>query len=247
MTTSWLISIFGLTILIRTFDRLIKVRRINQKTRRDVTGILIFAQFTLLVLLGKHPKYLWWVEISMIAAPLAAVWLIERLQIKSFEAQILNYLDNMLLEMRLGKGFAEALSSVAKREQTTSGFYLREIASGLTFNQDSANLGSKSLVFRIYGEFLSIKRAQFRAIERVKSLRAQLKREQDFRRRAAQAMLQTRAQAFVVTLLYLALFSFTWISGGGRFDIRILLGSIVLFGSGLLWILRTGRTIKWKT
>ena len=82
-------------------------------------------------------------------------------------------------------------------------------------------------------------------LKRLQHLRRKVKIEMAFRIKSQRALLQTRIQTAVLCFFYIALLAWTITAHGKKYT-SLILSSFFLFSIGLIWILNTGRKMKWS-
>ena len=82
-------------------------------------------------------------------------------------------------------------------------------------------------------------------LKRLQHLRRKVKIELAFRVKSQRALLQVRIQSGILCCFYIGLLAWTITAHGQRY-ISLILSSLLLFTIGLIWILKTGRQMKWS-
>ena len=82
-------------------------------------------------------------------------------------------------------------------------------------------------------------------LKRLQHLRRKVKIEMAFRIKSQRALLQVRVQTGILCCFYIGLLAWTITAHGQRYTSLILI-SLFLFVVGLIWILKTGRKMKWS-
>lgn len=82
-------------------------------------------------------------------------------------------------------------------------------------------------------------------LQRLKHLQRKIKVEQSFRIKSKRALLQIRIQSIILSLFYFGLLTWTITAHGNQY-IHLILVSFLFFCTGLLWIFKTGRKMKWS-
>ena len=82
-------------------------------------------------------------------------------------------------------------------------------------------------------------------LKRLQHLRRKVKIELTFRIKSQRALLQIRIQSGILCFFYIGLLAWT-ITAHGQKYISLILSSLLLFIIGLIWILKTGRQMKWS-
>ena len=82
-------------------------------------------------------------------------------------------------------------------------------------------------------------------LKRLQHLRRKVKIELAFRVKSQRALLQVRCQSGILCFFYIGLLAWTLTAHGKKY-ISLILSSLLLFTIGLIWILKTGRKMKWS-
>ena len=82
-------------------------------------------------------------------------------------------------------------------------------------------------------------------LQRLKHLQRKVRIEQTFRLKSKRTLLQIRSQSGILSLFYFGLLTWTITAYGSQY-IHLIVISFLFFFIGLLWILKTGRTMKWS-
>ena len=82
-------------------------------------------------------------------------------------------------------------------------------------------------------------------LRRLQHLQRKVRIERDFRAKSRRVLLQVRLQSTILSLFYIGLLVWTFVSYGKQY-LNLILISFVLFCIGLIWIFKTGRTMKWS-
>ena len=81
-------------------------------------------------------------------------------------------------------------------------------------------------------------------LKRLQHLRRKVKIELAFRIKSQRALMQVRIQSGILCFFYIGLLA--WTAGHGPKYTSLILSSLLLFIIGLIWILKTGRQMKWS-
>ena len=82
-------------------------------------------------------------------------------------------------------------------------------------------------------------------LKKLQYLKRKVKIELSFRIKSQRALLQTRVQSGILCFFYIGLLIWTATAQGHKNTFLILI-SLLLFTIGLIWILKTGRQMKWS-
>jgi hypothetical protein len=155
-------------------------------------------------------------------------------------------LNSLILKVRLGLGIRQALLQTCEDSDFYIKTRLRQLHDRLVMNMDKRAMVPVDPQLREFNELLvECEQESHLTTERLINFRRKVEIHQDFKRRADQVLHQLRAQAYVLTALYIGLVTFVvWRFGfsehAGTFVI-----SMLLFTLGIVTTLRQGRRIKW--
>lgn len=95
-------------------------------------------------------------------------------------------------------------------------------------------------------DLIEIERKPTKMVDQLRSLRDFWRTRQDFRRRSAQVLLQARTQAAVSAVFFVPLVLWNILDrSGSQVGTRLFVATI-LFATGMAWIFRMGRRIRWR-
>ncbi|MBC6415003.1 MAG: hypothetical protein GDA46_01230 [Bdellovibrionales bacterium] len=172
------------------------------------------------------------------------IFFLKKQEQKKLFLQLCSLLIPLESSMKSGMSFLNAwnkslqeVSSNKKRER------LQEFSEVLKF-QNKFFYHENKEVERFINELMSIKQS-FQPLKRVQHLQRKLRVELKFRLKSQRALLQIRTQSFILTAFYVGLLINTLIVNR-QINLFLMLSSLILFLMGLIWILKTGRRMKWS-
>lgn len=165
--------------------------------------------------------------------------------IKRLRSALIPFLDCVILGLQSGKSFRLSLIGAIDTHSGWVHHQLKEVVESIQMSENVTAMKS-ALLKDFQRELLEIDRSQTRCVDQVKSLRRELKMQEDFRRRSGQVTQQIKMQAIIVTALYVALLSFVITQFGFQEHKNLVLMSFLIFLGGLIWIFSMGRRMKWK-
>ena len=146
-------------------------------------------------------------------------------------------------KMKLGSGFMDAWEkSAAEMDKRGIQEEILKISEALLFQKNFQHPDKR---IEDILHHLSAVRSSPHPLKRLKHLEQKLKTEQAFYRKAGQVLLQLRIQSGVLSCLYFGLLIWTLIFYGSKYS-ALMLSSFFCFATGLFWILKTGRKMKWS-
>ena len=164
------------------------------------------------------------------------------------EKQLFNQLCSLLIPlestMKSGMSFLNAwdktLQEVSSNKQRDK---LQEFTEVLKF-QDSFSYPENKKIERFINELLSIKQS-LQPLKRIYHLQRKIRVEMVFRIKSQRALAQIRVQSFILCLFYTGLLINTFIVYKQK-NLFLIFSSLILFIIGLVWILKSGRRMKWS-
>ncbi len=165
-----------------------------------------------------------------------------------FLSQRIWILSSLILHVRLGISIRRALLLTSERADFYIGTRLRQLHDRLVTEVKGSRLPSSidPLLRDLYETLCLCEAEPHLTVQRLVNFRQGLEIHEEFRRKTGQALQQLRAQAYVLTALYLALVTFViWRFGYAEHE-RMIMLSILLFTLGVFATLRQGRKIKWS-
>lgn len=199
-----------------------------------------------IILATASSATLLWLFIGILLITLKLFPLILRFFLtKKLRSQLIPLLDYTVLGLQSGKSFRSSLASAIENQHGWVRSQLREVFESLQIS--NCSIAVKSAVLKDFQqELLRIDQSKNRCVDQVKSLRQQLKMQENFRRRSGQVTQQIKMQAIIVTALYVALFVFVILQFGFKAHQNLILASLLIFVCGLCAIFLIGKGMKWK-
>ncbi len=240
------VSACGLMFVSRTTRVLIE-QKILQSEMMTKIGTAI-AMFTIIAsfFFRSHLEFVWllWLFSNFLLLLMKRILQAQRVQ--KFHDDIVPILDEVHLLMSIGRSYRESLETASQRGSHYSRVILFEFLRVLRYSQAMALSQFEQSIQNLLSDLLKIDRTEGKKLEHLKSLRYKLGIESYFRHRSRQVTAQTRIQAAVMTILYVALLIFVVLNFGFFHILKFLSFSICFFAVGLIWIQKSGRKIKWK-
>ncbi len=161
------------------------------------------------------------------------------------DEDLLVTIDYLILKMKMGSGLKSSLRELAQKStsnvhQLVANELLKTIESSDSVSKNSAN---KGIYFR---ELAKIESEKVQSIERMTSMRRNLKIEILFRQKSRQVSSPAKIQSFLMSILYLGLLIYQ-IQQKTQAPSYLFVFSGGLFGAGILGLNWIGRRQKWKT
>lgn len=242
---SVLLAVIGWLIAGRTFQILVdhQITRAQNPKR----WILFKINFVLIcaVLGSKHPKLGLLLLAAMVLAPIFISLMTSHNNERKFQNETVDLYDVLLMGIRGGKAFREALLDTAKENRWSHPH--REIVAYIVKNSEKTFPNRHKGMKQRALELSSLLKSGSRVSERLKFYRQQWVLCRKLRLKVKMATKQTQVQAIVVSFLYIIVAAFQIFH-----DWQFLTSKWLLFGSGLLSLglvvtIRIQRSFRWKT
>lgn len=247
MLFAFLISILGFAVAYRISKFFIHRNLLSKSEMTKIGTAFLVVAISFIAIVPRARIALWiaiFLPLSMMAFSLVVL---VKTRAKRFRERFLETLTLILLKMKSGKSFRQALAESVDESDRSHRTKLGEIANVVAFSQqDEVASISDEFVREVVVEFKRVDQSPHSAIRRLTVFRDKLRIEDDFRHRSGQALAQIRAQSFVMSGLYLAVLLFTLHRFGWRKNSDVFLASFALFACGAIWIWFGGRRMKWK-
>jgi hypothetical protein len=238
------ICFFGYVIKIRLFS--VGFVRFDLEKKIQSTVYFTILSFDLFVtIIVTSPMAIWcWQILGIIILFFLPRWL-ETLLESELQKIVGIFLDHTILSIQAGLSLRSAVKESAQRFHGWKRYELLKASSSLIIASNKSQLQS-AVLQQLFDEIRWIDESRNKTLEQFKSLRWHYKVYEDFRRKSGQISQQSRIQAVVMTLLYVALFIFNAIEFGFSGHQGLILFSVALFSTGLILVFTLGRRMKWK-
>ena len=165
---------------------------------------------------------------------------------QKFRESFSETLSILSMKMKSGRSFRHALGEACAESDSKMRAKLSELANAVVFSQQLKRGSRNPFIDEVVEELSRIDQNPHASLKRLAVFRQKLRIEEDFRRRSGQVLARTRAQSFVMTILYVVMFVFMTIKFGWDRNAPTLMSSALLFAIGSVWIYFSGRKIRWK-
>lgn len=246
MIISFLISFFGLAFAFRTMEICEEMRLISKKEIPIFKHLTFFSSLLCLLLMERH-GFLFWISILVCNTFFVTIILYRVIERRiRFKEKFLSNLNVIILKMKSGKSFRNALLELIDSCERHESLLFSELYNGVVFLHQIERLEKNRFLKTVLFEFQAVDMQPHMALRRLTSLRDKIRLEENFRRKSGQVSAQARAQALVLSVIYFALMVFVLRTFGWDQNRNLILTSVFLFGTGLIGVFRIGRGIKWK-
>lgn len=231
--------LFGL----RTIKILHKRGWLSEKKSAILVLVQYFGGLICAYALFSNPNWWFLVAFSQGLAVFVPI-LIFKIKYSRFEKQIPYFLDQLIIQVGIGRSLRQALDAEKKSGDKTMLFFIEECLASLQLNRFSSCLPRSYEAHFIGEQIIEIAKGQFKTLERLKSLRSFLKLQRKLKRRSDSALAQARAQGLVLGFFYLV--ALVWYYHcEKKIDLLVLLSlSLMAFGQLMVW--RLGRAFSWS-
>lgn len=242
---SFLILIIGLMSEYRIFSKFWEEKIIRKEQMKFFFLLFFILSFVISILFQKKPFLVWFVMLIANLLSFFVPFIIQKRRKNDFQRESIVLMDKIISSVKSGSSFRDTLKSLQDKNGTQS-YYFSEIFQAIFLDQSPERISSDAQVQRLYFEMKQITGNPHRIADRLVALRRTLKTEAWFAQKTKQALLQSRAQSLIMTVLYLALFFFVFWSGQLKGNSDIILISILLYSIGTFWVWKMGRGYRWK-
>ena len=155
-------------------------------------------------------------------------------------------MDESLLRLQAGLSFRASCLNASENLRGHGGQKIRYIVETVVFSQHKISLFNDQILGEFAKTLQKIDELNHLSIEKMLSYREKLRMYDDFRRKSGHALLQTRLQAVIMTVMYIAVFAYVWSRFGFKGNETYIVGSLILYFAGFIYLLRLGKSYKWK-
>lgn len=163
-----------------------------------------------------------------------------------FRSELAALLNEIILNMRGGRSFRPALQLASQNLSTFTQNKIEKTIELLTLDPLSQ---SKSVhdpeIEIVLKHFRSIEIDSHQALPRLIQFREKIKMEDKLKKKIHQALSQIRAQAWILSILYVGLL-IVLLLRSHRLEPKMIVLSVILFAVGLIATIWQGRRFRWK-
>ncbi len=237
--------ISGMLFVVRTMENLERKRLLDRKALTKIGTAYLFAIIVVTLFIPQT------FNLAMIAALTAVFWIVPHWLIsrrnRRFQRSFLTFLNQIILNMNAGNSFRQSFEQTKRRCDPVTQAKLSEIMGFVAFSQQASQISTQPFLREIVDELKIVDQQPHRALHRLRTLRRKMKQVEDFRRKSGQVTQQLRAQALILSLLYLGLAIFMSLEFDLLNHLKMIAWSAGLFSAGSLLLLNTGKRFRWKT
>lgn len=238
------ICFFGYIVSIRLFSALFFRFHLKKKLMDWVFCVLLVFDL-MLIFFSAPPIFVWGWHFILFLLLFLSPKAIELFLEGKLRNSAVIFLDQIILTVQAGASLRTAIKYATDQETGWRHHELLKAYSSLILADEPVPLRSDFLQ-ELFSELRWIDQTRARVLEQIKSLRWHYKVQEDFRRKSGQVSQQSRIQAIVVSILYVALLIFNVYHFGFFKNMKLIGVSFCLFTAGLILVFAIGRRIKWK-
>lgn len=246
---SLLILMSVLLFVNRIYHQFKKQHFFSRETLTKIGTVHVFFVFVLYINYFSQPFWLWFFSFTSIIVVPLVVFIFIKLHQQQFYSDFLRFLSVLILKMQMGLSFRSAIERSLEEESWRHGYLLQHIYDNVVFSQQGKCQKTGPFgrfIRRVVSEFSLVHFNQHQAIDRLCKFRKNLQEELFFRRKSRQIWLYFGYQLGLLTVIYLAIFSFIVQEYGFlKFKIVFLL-SLVSYFLGIFFVYIIGRRKEWR-
>lgn len=240
-------SLVGFIFIYRTMKLFLSEQKFPEKFLKTFFNFLILLNCIISFFLFWMPTWIFSIYLIIQITFLFYLEKIFNLILKQkLEQQLLSFIDEVILLMTTGRSFRESFLYFHNKENSFFSKKIFEIYQSSLHDNNIQNWRNEPKFLALWQLFKYLEQNPHKVIDKLRSFRRQLFWEQNFRQKTARATAQVKAQAAILSLLYIGLLCFITTSSAQHIAHWIYL-SLGLFCTGLLSLYILGRRKKWKT
>lgn len=240
-------SIVGFIFINRTMLHFLNEEKFPKKFLKSFFNFLILLNTFITFFISLIPP---WVFSSYLILQILFLFHSEKLfnliMKQKFDQQLLRFIDESILIITTGRSFRESIQIFCRQEQTFFSKKILEIYQSAIHDNKIQNWMNEPKFLALWQLFISLEQSSHKNLDKLRAFRRQIFWEQNFKQKSSRATLQVKAQATTLSILYIGLLSFVWMTSKDH-NLNWILLSLILYCTGLLSLFILGRRKKWKT
>ncbi len=245
MIVVFLIFISGFFFQQQILSELTMKMLFNEKFATKILSFTIFFSLVLAVTLPKKVFFAWFsVALSLLGLKLG-IFFLKRSRESQFRQNFSDFLNLVVLQIKSGKSFSQAYLAATKQNGGQFQEKLLEIYNILFFSASFESKSSSVFLNEVIAELKKTAETPQNSLKQLLILRKRMRFQENFRRKSMQMAQQSTMQALVLSPMYVGLLIYISLNFGFSANLSLILASLALFSSGLVWILSIGRSHKW--
>lgn len=247
MILEFVIVISGFMFAHRMRDEFVDRQKLVEDTLMTKIGTAYFVIATSSIMFAHSSLVIWMSVFVPQFAFFIVMKCLKNQRRSGFRANFVSVLTRLILKMKSGRAFRQALSEIIDEVDPQMRSSLLEARDLVVFSQHDAIETVHSPILRaVVCEFRLADQLPHAALRRLLVFREKIQTENEFRRKSGQVLKQIRAQSMLLGGLYLAVLAFVAHQFGAMKHIRLIFASVFLFVMGQIWIWWGGKRFKWK-
>lgn len=241
-----LLSIFGFGIAVRTLRSFKNLQLFEEKQYLILNLICSVGLFFLLYLFRSQPLLVWLIIVVIFLSPFMLNRLMSRFLEGKVKKKLLSVLDYLIISMRSGISLRQSIKNCASDNSGYLRVLLSEFVLSIELRKNRINIAQNQQIHIFFNEIELIDQVAMRQIERLKSLKHRIYTEEKFRQKSRKATMQARAQAWIISIIFLLLVLFVSYEFGFYKNFKLIFWSSLIFTIGLFFVCNIGRNYQWK-
>ena len=247
MFLEFIIFISGFMFASRMREEFIERQNLVASTLMTKIGTAYFCIIAFAILFLRSSLQLWLIVFVPQLTFFIFIVCLKNQRRSGFQEKFANILTRLILKMKAGRGFRQALGEIILEVDPQMRIRLSEVRDLVVFSQhDATETAISPSLAPIISEFRLADQLPHAALRRLQVFREKIRCENEFRRKSGQILKQIRAQSLLLSGLYVAVLIFVARHFDALKHARLIFCSISLFCAGLFWIWWGGRRWKWK-
>ena len=232
--------LFSTWLSLSLIKEMVFLNLISIKAKRGLEIVLLFYFLFVVLYLNHSLIFLLFPCLSI----LCLFFFLKRQEEKSLLIQLYSLISPLESEMKSGSGFFNAWQKALKEIKSKKiKDKLQNFTQAFQYQKDFRYPADKKI--ETFIKDLILIHQSPNPLKRLQYLKRKVKIELAFRVKSQRALLQARLQSGILCFFYIGLLIWT-ITAYGKKHISLILSSLFLFTIGLIWILKTGRKMKWS-
>lgn len=243
---SFCVLIIGFLIVIRTFQQISAGFLLSKKEEGSLLCLLLLV-LIIVALFSYQSQFLLWCSFGIFLISLIIIQKnISKLRNLLFQKRLLMIVDNLYHSVKAGQSLRASLQEEALRSPNWCRSLLHEVLQKIQIEKTQTYFVKSSAVAGFTEMVWTIDRRKFGIVQALNQYRMSLKMQENFRRRSSKIYSQVYSQCVILVLLFLMILVFN-LTQFPWSEVKSFVGAAVtFFVSGLFFIYKVGRNIKWK-
>ena len=241
-----LLSMIGFGIVVRTLQTYQHLNLFTQKQIKWMRNIAFVTILFLNFIFQGHLLVLWVLQFVIFLSPWCLATFVQGYREKIIQEQMIPILDSLIISMRSGNSLRSAIERYTENSKPAVQMVLKEFIISLQYKKNREMMANSGKIRLFFDELQGIDELAHKQVERLRSFKRRLMTERNFRRKSSQALMQVKAQAWIMTGMYLFLLMYICYEFGFSKNATLIFFASIIFITGLFLVLRMGRRYEWK-